>query len=104
MPDAIRPIIVETGPLKNKSIIPVPFFEARKVAAGWPALPRIPPQIHHQNTTFYPHFPPKPLQNTINSHSKKKLQKSHPWSHKKHIACPLTPKSSTIQIPPQSNK
>jgi hypothetical protein len=58
-PDPIPPIIVETGPLKNKSIIPVPFFEARKVAAGWPALPRIPPQIHHQNTTFYHPFSSK---------------------------------------------
>jgi hypothetical protein len=41
-----------------------------------PRLPRIPPQIHHQNTTFCRAFLPKPPAKTGKHHTKKLLQQT----------------------------
>jgi hypothetical protein len=55
-------------PTQNKSRIRVLTLEPQKATANGPSLPRIPPQLHHQNTTFcnrlFPKTPVKTLQNT----------------------------------------
>ena len=80
---------VETGPLKNKSIIPVPFFEARKLTVSRPALPRISPQIHHQNTTFCHPFSPKTPVKHHKQPQQKKCKKSRHFTATKNTLLAL---------------
>jgi hypothetical protein len=48
--------------IKNKSVIPVLFFNLQKVSVLSPRLPRNSPRFHHKSTTFHhPHFPKSPL-------------------------------------------
>jgi hypothetical protein len=57
---------------KNKLQKPVLFFFAQKHAASRPRLPRIPPQIHHKNTTAKPPFSQKTPVKTTNPPRQKK--------------------------------
>jgi hypothetical protein len=55
---------------KKKLQHPVPFFTPEKMAVSRPALPRIPPQTHHKNTTSYTRFSQKTPAKTALHHSK----------------------------------
>jgi hypothetical protein len=71
----------EIGTPKNKLQIPVTFFTPENVTAKSPHLPRNPPQIHHQNTTFCHRFSAKPPAKT----RKPTSPKNRPYPRKKTV-------------------
>jgi hypothetical protein len=57
------------GNRENKVEIHGMFFSTQKHAATAPRLPRIPPQLHHKNTTpKTPIFPKHPSKTPTNPH------------------------------------
>jgi hypothetical protein len=53
-------------------------FRARKLTINFPSFTSNPPQLHHQNTTFYHPFSPKPPAKTRSHHPQKSLQSIPP--------------------------